>query len=259
MGKNSFVFYSYLGQLSLFFIASLIWLIELQHSLDVFLFAVLNSLVYITVLRLRIYCLKYMSSSSYFINYRIFSSILLLCLWQILFFESINFKEYLGIILWFVSFYLLLGDSNIKNNTNKNQWGYIYLLLSVILISILWSAQKYITNNDYDVNTFILYCWFTWLVYTFISKWKESLRSIVSIKSRKHLLFLVTSFFVFPFGFYFHMLALASGWEMAIVYKIVSYSLFIPIFFSIIYYKEQLTLKKVLAFGLTLISIGLFV
>jgi uncharacterized protein (DUF486 family) len=52
---------------------------------------------------------------------------------------------------------------------------------------------------------------------------------------------------------------LFSGWDIAIVYKIVSYSLFLPIIFSITYYKEPLTPKKIIAFILTVVSIWLFI
>jgi hypothetical protein len=48
-------------------------------------------------------------------------------------------------------------------------------------------------------------------------------------------------------------------WDLAIVYKIISYSLFIPIILSIIFYKEPITPKKLLAFGLTVLSILLFI
>ena len=48
------------------------------------------------------------------------------------------------------------------------------------------------------------------------------------------------------------------GGNVAIVYKIISYSLFIPIILSIIFYKEKVTPKKMIAFLLTILSIALF-
>jgi uncharacterized membrane protein len=48
-------------------------------------------------------------------------------------------------------------------------------------------------------------------------------------------------------------------WDVAIVYKIISYSLFIPIILSVIFYKEKITVKKWVAFLLTIVSILLFV
>jgi len=66
-------------------------------NLEVILISTITPIFYTYVLKLRHNCLEYMSSSSYFINYRIFTSIGLLLIGAFLFGEYISFQEYIGI------------------------------------------------------------------------------------------------------------------------------------------------------------------
>jgi uncharacterized membrane protein len=43
-----------------------------------------------------------------------------------------------------------------------------------------------------------------------------------------------------------------------VIYKIYSFEIFIPIILSFIFYKEKLTLRKIIAFILTFVSIWFF-
>ena len=63
-----------------------------------------------------------------------------------------------------------------------------------------------------------------------------------------------TNFIAQMFGFF----SLAHGANLVIYAKISSYSMFVPIILAIIIYKEKVTIKKLVAFILTIISLGLF-
>ncbi|MCD5380450.1 hypothetical protein LR004_00850, partial [Candidatus Gracilibacteria bacterium] len=64
---------------------------------------------------------------------------------------------------------------------------------------------------------------------------------------------------IFTSGIFLSLSAVASGGDLAIVYKILSYSLFIPIILSVIVYKEKIGIRQIIAFILTVISILLFI
>jgi len=48
-------------------------------------------------------------------------------------------------------------------------------------------------------------------------------------------------------------------WPLSLWYKILSYSLIVPIILSMIIYKDKITKRKAIAFALTMISLALFI
>ncbi|NQZ85508.1 MAG: hypothetical protein HRU03_07350, partial [Nanoarchaeales archaeon] len=105
--KDLSLFYLYLCS----FILSIIYFIffgELKYSLGTFVAALVTGILYPINLKTRFVSLKYISSSTYFINYRIFSSSLLLVLGIYLFSESVTYFQVVGIVIGFFIFYLLL-------------------------------------------------------------------------------------------------------------------------------------------------------
>jgi len=259
MNRNGFIFYAHLWAVVISIWAAIFTKTDFIHSFQLLPLAMIASISYFIVLRLRLSCLKFMSSSSYFINYRIFVSIILLLWGQFLFNESIVTSEYIWVFLWFIVFYLLLEQKQDKKWKENLKTGYIYLWLSILIASILWLFQKWIMIQDFDVLTYVLYSGIFWSLASLIFKWKDNLKNILTITSRKHLLFLLITALSFGIWYYFNLMALQGGWDVAVVYKIISYSLFFPIIFSILFFKEELSLKRIIAFILTIISIFLFV
>ena len=179
--------------------------------------------------------------------------------WQFIFSENISVSEYLWVFMWVIVFYLLLEKRNDNKWKNELKRWYIYLWISIILSSWLWLLQKIIVISDFDVLTYVFYSGIFWSLASLIFKWKDNIREVLSAIDKKHVLFLIISALSFGIWLYSHLSSIYLGWDIAIVYKIISYSLFFPIIFSIIYYKEEITLKKIIAFILTVISIFLFV
>jgi uncharacterized membrane protein len=210
-------------------------------------------------MKFRLKSLEYLDSSSYFINYRIFSSILLLIFWQIFFWEIISVKEYIWTFLGFVIFYLLL-EKKYKNESGDDIYkGFVYLGIGIIWVSFIWIIQKQFILLDLDFASYILFSWITW---SFVTLWlkgdKNTLGEVIKVKNNKHILFLLLCWTIFPLWMFFNLNAVYQWWDVVIVYKIISYSLFIPIILSVIFYNEKITVKKLLAFILTIASIGLF-
>jgi drug/metabolite transporter (DMT)-like permease len=260
INRNSFILYSHVWMI----IYPLLYLLstwgKIEFNMQIFLYALLINTIYVTVMKFRLKSLEYLDSSSYFINYRIFSSILLLIFWQIFFWEIISIKEYIWIFLGFIIFYLLL-EKKYKNESEDNLYkGFIYLGIGVIWVSVMWIIQKQFILLDLDFASYILFSWITGSLVTLWFKGnKNTLKEVIKVKNNKQILFLLLCWTIFPLWMFFNLNAVYQWWDVAIVYKIVSYSLFIPIILSVIFYNEKITVKKLLAFILTIASIGLFV
>ena len=114
-------------------------------NLKIIFFSFIMSFSYFFVLKTRFISLKHISSSTYFINYRILSSIFLLISGIVLFDERIRISDYFGIFIGFIVFYLLF-EKKEKNESLKNlKKGIIFLFLGIILISFNQTFYKYIS------------------------------------------------------------------------------------------------------------------
>jgi uncharacterized membrane protein len=237
-----------------FFVFNKSLIINLQNLSLSFLFMIL----YFFVLKSRFAALKYINTSTYFINYRIFSSILLIFIGQIFFSESISIKKYIGILLGFFIFYLLFGKKE-KTETTKNlKLGISLIFVGVILISILQAVSKWIAINEIDLFSILFFEGIFGIIILLISKRKNLKNSIKFNFGKKWLLY----YFVFGCVNYFSTLFSIWSFEtgdLAVVYKVMSYSIFIPIILSIIFYKEKVNLKQIIAFILTIVSLWFFI
>lgn len=259
LNRDSFIFYAYLFGALANIIIFLFLDIPLYFDAAAIIAWVLVTFVYIYVLKLRHNCLKYMTSSAYFINYRIFTSLLLVFIGTLFLWETITMNEYIWIALGFIIFYLLI-EKKEPNETSVDlkKW-YLYLAISIILATSIWIVQKYFSIDANSVWTFLFS---SSIAGVFFSLWvsaKFDFKKTLKIPDTKTLLFLILVWLVFGPWYIFHLYAIFSGWDIAIIYKIISYSLFLPVIFSIVYYKESITPKKVIAFILTIISVGLFI
>ncbi len=257
--RDSFIFYAYF----LGFIANLIIFFFLDISL-VWDFSAIGAglfvtLIYIYVLKLRHNCLEYMTSSSYFINYRIFTSIGLVIIWAGMLWEVITFNEYAWIALGFIIFYLLIEKKNQTEAIQDVKKWYAYLAISIVLAILIWVIQKYFTLTASSVWMFLFSSSLAGTLWALLTSKDFNFKKTLRIPNKKTFLFLALVGITFGPWYIFHLYAIYSGWDIAIIYKIISYSLFFPIIFSILYYREPLTLRKIIAFILTIISVGLFI
>lgn len=260
VNRNSFIFYSHVWMI----VAPLLYLLStwksIEFNMQILLYALLTNTIYVIIMKFRLKSLEYLDSSSYFINYRIFSSILLLMFGQVFFWEYISINEYWGILIGFIIFYLLLEKKYKKESDKKLYKGFLYLWIGIIWVSLIWIIQKNFTLLDLDFASYIFFSWIIWSIVTLLLKWKkDSIWNILQVKKTKNIIFLWICWIIFPIWMFFNLNAVAQWGDVAIVYKIISYSLFIPIILSTIFYKEKITFKKLLAFILTIASIWLFV
>ena len=156
--------------------------------------------------------------------------------------------------------FLLLEKKYNTESTNKLYKGFIYLAVWVVWVSVIWIIQKNFVLLDLDFASYIFFAWLIGSIVTLLMKWKtDTLKDVLKVSNKKDIYFLLLCSTIHPLWIYCNMNAVYYGWDVAIVYKIVSYSLFIPIILSVIFYKEKITKKKIFAFILTIASIGLFI
>lgn len=258
ISNTTFIFYSYVAMMVFPVIAMLILQSPPRFEKEELLYSLFITSVYICIIRTRLQSLKYLSSSSYFINYRIISSIWLLLIGLFFFTEHISLKEILGIIVWFVVFYLLIEKKDTKESVWDVKKGFFYLFLGTIGVALLQTAAKNFAIGDYDVLSLIFFQWVYGVIFSYVFQRGENLKEVLYVRSWRGRMFLFAAGFLFALSTVVNNIAL-QWWDLAIVYKIISYSLFIPIILSIIIYKEQVWVKKLIAFVLTLISIFLFI
>lgn len=256
---NGFIFYSYLAMgLAGIIGASVFWRpLQLTHIPTIF-YALWITIFYIIIVKTRLISLRYLSSSTYFINYRIASSLWLVIVWVLFFSETITIKESFGILLGFFVFYLLIEKKTAWEKVTDLKQGFFYLLLGSFAVTGVQTLAKSFATSGMDIFSLVFFQGIFGTVFVLFLKNGEPLKKILEIQNKKQWLFLLLSWIIFWNATILNNYALVSG-DLAIVYKVISYSLFIPIILSIIFYKEEVTKKKLLAFALTVISIFLFI
>lgn len=205
-------------------------------------------------LKTRFISLQWISSSLFFINSRLFSSIALLLLWVIIFWDNISLNEYIWFFIWFIVFWLLFEKEKVKNLDYK-KW-LIFLWIWIILLVVVHFGIKYVTTI-LD-NLFLLFLSYS-ITALFISVFSNKKSLNFNDKNLPNIIFLNifhAIFFASYVYFLFNTYDLANLW---IAYKIQSYSIFIPIILSIIFFKEKITYKNLIAFVLIIISLWFFI
>ena len=180
--------------------------ISFDYSFLIVLISFLIVTLYYFVLDTRIKALKYISSSIYFINYRIFSSILLIIIGFLIFSEEFSIFYFYGFLLGFTVFYLLHDkDKDAVKEKNDFTKGIKLLFIGIICISMVQTLSKFSAVGDLNIFSIMLFQGVFGILLTLFSnrkKIKENLKIIPSIKD--HLLFIgagvlnfLSIFFVF--------------------------------------------------------------
>lgn len=213
-------------------------------------------ILYFTNIRIRIVILKYLSSSEYFVSYRIMSTAVLIVLWLFIFDETITIAQWFWLIIGSIGILFLFEED--KKLRKWHNWTKSIVLLGISVLA--WVAiqvmNKYIAITD---NLFSAILFYQGLLTIILFGGIEGKRITDSIKrqtSLRHLLIVVTLTTVISyFATVFNFLSYGSGGNLSIVTKINAYSLFIPIILSMVFYHEKMSYKKWIAFVLTVISI----
>lgn len=206
--------------------------------------------------KLSVLTLKDVSSSIMFISTRIFPAIFLLFISIFLFYENLKTFELIGLLLGIITFIFLYDPTDTAKKNSNFKRGIKYLSLNIITGTLLIVFIKYAISINV-LYTLFLYSSFCFLFFYLEGLYKRKIY-FQNIKNKQNMLygFLFALFFIISNYFLFLALNLANT---AVVYKIFSYEIFIPIILSIIFYKEKITIRKLIAIILTVVSLLFFI
>lgn len=217
--------------------------------------AFLMSSAYFFTLRARILSLEYITSSEYFIGYRVLLTLFLIIVWLVLFSEKIEVSQFFGIFLGTLALFFLFEKQETRRELKVWKRGVGYLFVTVCWATIVQTVSKYFVIQDFPIT--VLFLW-QGIFYIFAALLldRKKLFSENFRYSFSHSLGLMIVTCVFSLiGTTYNMLAYDEGGNLGIVMKIIAYSLFIPIILSMVFYHEKMSYKKWIAFVLTIISI----
>lgn len=200
---------------------------------------------------------KYSSVSFSLVTIRLIASFFLLLVWVFVIWDQISFWNIIGFIFWMFAIFLLswwkkgdMWDIHIK--------GVIGMGISIWAIVFAHSFFKYVVTDvnipDFTAvqNTSALFSVVSYL--TLRKKWSR----VSFIDMRKVFKYALVSGTLFPIFALYLLPNIYTYGPLSLGYKILSYSIIIPILLSIIFYKEAVNRTRIIAFVLTIVSIFLF-
>lgn len=201
--------------------------------------------------------LKYADSSLAFVSIRMITSFTLLGVWAWYFNDNLHVLNLLWFGLWVIAIYLL-SWFNFWEKHKISQKGFIWILLAIVWITLGNSYFKYFVENvDIPSFMFLKFTITALLIFVYLSlrkRWKNF--SVKNVKNIIWYAWITTVLFLIQFGYVFP--EIYTLWALSISYKILSYSLAVPILLSIIFHWEKLTKRKKYAFILTALSLLFF-
>lgn len=202
--------------------------------------------------------LKYLEISFTLVSIRLISSIFILIIWMNVLWDQLSIGNIFGFLIWFVAIFLLSGFTFWKKITLHTK-GMIGLVLSIIGTTWSHSYFKYVVS-DVNIDNFLIIKFSVtfWLIIAYMLI-RKKFREFNSNQLKLLLPYAVTIWTLFVVQFLYLLPNIYLLGPLSLSYKILSYSLIVPIILSAIIYKDKITKRKALAFALTLISLALFI
>lgn len=229
-------------------------LVPWVDALWIFFLIILLSCAQFFGIRVRAQALKYLSSSEYFISFRVLLVVILTWLGLVLFDETLSYQQIGWLLIGFLGIGLLFEED--KRLQHSRSWfRAISLLLVTILLAVcIQISAKYLTLSTEDIASIIFYQGWVLFILAYIFYWKKVFLLHSVIQKRDAwiwALYWITIYIAAITNFF----AFSVWWPVGIVSKILGYSVFIPIILSMVFYHEKMSYKKWIAFVLTIISI----
>ncbi len=256
--KFYFFFFSFLSLIIFSATAIVITNNDFTYTPDVVIFSFLFVLLYYTILNIRFISLKNILLSTYFIYYRSTLSLVLIIVGHIVFFERFRVQDYIGLIIGFVIFYLFYEREETKKGSNFKK-GMKYLFIGVILAILLHTVSKYMMSSDIHLFSSLFFqglFGILIMIFANITHLKNEIKNYP--KKLRDILFFSVCGILNTIFLYFIFAAYEVG-PIGIIYKVVAYSMFIPIVLSMLFYKEEINKKKFIGIILAIFSIFLFI
>ena len=202
--------------------------------------------------------LKYLDTSFMFISTRLSSSFFILFIGIYILGDTLSAYNIIWFLLWVISLFLLSWFS-FKEKHNINKKG--ILAIFVALTWMIWAHSyfKYIVN-DINIDTFMfLKFWFSLIFLIIYMLIRKKFEHFNKIEIKKIFKYAIVSCFLFVSYFLYILPQMYMLWTLSLSYKMISYSLFVPVLLSLIVYREEISKKKIFAILLTVLSVTLFI
>lgn len=202
--------------------------------------------------------LKYLDTWFSLISIRIISAFLILGVWLFMLWDILSFYDYLWFFLWMIAIFLLSWFKLWSWVSIHKKW-IIWIVISIVWIVFLNSYFKYIVPNI-NVHDFMLVQFTTTLICLIIYMLIRNKMQYLSVSEvKKTLPYALPSVCVFVVHFLYLLPNIYLLWPLSLGYKMLSYSLVVPIILSIIFLEESIDKRRGIAFLLTVGSIFLFI
>ncbi len=234
------------------FICYLFSWVYIEEIFLVIILSIMMWLSYFVVFVLRLEALQNISTTFYFLIYKVFSGIWAVIVWILFFKDILALNEIIWISLWLsVPFFIMNGKDKWEQK-NLYKWVILCLLSGVfVLVSVfIW---KIINLYEFNLFFYVFVWWIVWWIASLFQYKRSKLKQKTKFKIKR---VAMLNWFLTFISSYFFLKALS--WNVWVVYTINSFSILIPIILSIIFYSEKLNLRKITAIALTILSMLFF-
>jgi len=202
--------------------------------------------------------LKYLDTSLTLICVRLLSSFIILFIGYYLLWDKISFYNLVWFLIGMLAIWLLSGFKLNKKYLELNKKGVCALLIATISVITIHTYFKYImpSINPHDFMPMQFTIAFISLLVYMLLRWKLKDITLPELKiSFWYAIFMACIVWIHFLYFLPNIYLLGP---LSLGYKMLSYSLIVPIILSVIFLWDPINKKRILAFVLTIISIFLF-
>ena len=198
--------------------------------------------------------LKNIETWLFFPTHTIIHIFLVFIIGMIFFNEYLSFIQVFALFLW-IWVVFLLSDKKSRNIQLDYKKGFLFLFISNIFALISSTINKYIAYIDFDIPTYMLISGLAGTLYLSFTK-KDIFDAVdKDVKIKEMRAWFSRGFFAYVW--YFSIVYALKDWPFALVQMLLTLSVFIPIFLSVIIFDEKLSKRKIFAFSLFVLVVYL--
>ena len=202
--------------------------------------------------------LKYLDTAFSLVSIRVLSSFFVLFIGTQIIWDQLSIIDYIWFFLWVSAVFLLSWFEFGKKYDLHRKW-IVWTIIAMAGIIFWHSYFKHIVPNInvHDFMPIQFTTTFFGILFYIVIRWK--LKDINKKEVVLSLPYAWMTVVVFALYFLYFLPNIYLNGTLSLGYKMLSYSLIVPIALSIIFLWDSLTKKRIIAFILTIISIFLFI
>lgn len=201
--------------------------------------------------------LKYLNVSFALVSIRIISSFVLLYLGTQILWDSLSLYNIFWFFLWAFAIFLLSGF-RIGQKIELNKKWVLALIITTLCIIVSHAYLKYVVADVNVPNLMFIKFSVTFLCILLYMTVRNKFTNFKREQIKLTLPYALITSFLFLVHFLYFLPNIYLYGPLSLGYKMISYSLIIPILLSVLFLGEHVNKTRIFAFALTLVSIFLF-